>query len=131
MANATDRTVHAVDTWEGSPGEESATLAAGRDVHAQFAANIDAMTDGNVETHRMDWRDYVPTITEPVALLFVDGLHTRPEVYATIQAFLPHMAPGSIMCGDDFHHVPVRQAVLDVFPEASWMATMWVERIVA
>lgn len=123
LANATDRTVHAIDTWNGSPGEESETLAAERDVHAQFLANVDAMTAGNVEAHRCDWRDYTPT--EPIALLFVDGLHTRPEVYATIRAFLPHMAPGSVMCGDDFHHVPVRQAVRDVFPDAHWVATMW------
>lgn len=128
LANASGRTVQAVDTWQGSPGEESETLAADRDVYAQFTVNVNTMTDGNVQAHRMDWRDYEPV--EPIALLFIDGLHTRPEVYATIRKFLPHMAPGGVICGDDFHHVPVRQAVLDFFPNASWMATLWVERII-
>ena len=130
IANADPtRTVHAVDTWQGSPGEVSADLAADRDVFAQFQTNIDAMTDGNVEAHRMDWRDYIATIREPIAMLFVDGLHTRPEVYATIKTFWPYLAPHAVICGDDFHHIPVRQAVLDLIPDAEWAATLWVWRL--
>jgi hypothetical protein len=39
LANAIrPRIVHAVDTWQGSPGEISSDLAAERDVHATFAS---------------------------------------------------------------------------------------------
>ena len=45
LANAAHpRTVHAVDTWRGSPGEVSFELAGERDVFGQFSANIDKFT---------------------------------------------------------------------------------------
>jgi predicted O-methyltransferase YrrM len=127
MANAAHpRMVHTVDTWAGSPGEVSATLAAGRDVFATWSANVAALTGGNVVAHRMGWREFVPTITEPIALAFIDAEHTYTEVRDNVTALLPHMAPGGIMCGDDWHHPPVREAVLEAFPDADVHATLWI-----
>lgn len=112
LANAVNpRVVHAVDTWQGSPGEISADLAAERDVHAQFLVNIDTLTAGNVEAHECDWRDYMQQITEPIALVFIDAEHTYREVYDTITAFLPLMSRGGVICGDDVLHPPVNAAV--------------------
>lgn len=131
MANAAHpRLIDAVDTWAGSPGEVSATLAASRDVFAQWAINIDTHTQGNVTPYIMGWRDYVPTITEPVALLFIDAEHTYKEVHDTIEAFLPLMADGAIICGDDQHHPPIRQALDDLFglDTISVAATVWISR---
>lgn len=129
LANAAHpRIVHAVDTWAGSPGEISAELAAGRDVYAKFAANIAAFTAGNVETHRMGWREFVPTLTGPVALAFIDAEHSYREVFDNIAALKPLMAPGGIMCGDDIGHPPVQEAVAAHFDPAfvSIDATLWI-----
>ena len=103
LANAAHpRTVHAVDTWQGSPGEVSSALAAERDVHGQFWANVAEWTDGNVTGHRMGWRDFVLDgwVTN-VAFLFIDAEHTYREVADTIDVFLPLMVQGGVICGDD------------------------------
>jgi predicted O-methyltransferase YrrM len=117
LANAINpRVVHAVDTWQGSPAEISATLAAQRDVFATWQTNVKVLTAGNVEAHRMGWREYVPTITEPVALCFIDAEHTYREVFDNITAILPHLSSGGVLCGDDVSHPPVRRAVQDTLP---------------
>jgi len=129
IANAAyPRRVECCDTWEGSPGEISAELAAERDVFATWQANIDELTAGNVTAHRMGWRDYLPTVSEPVALCFIDAEHTYIEVADAIRAVLPLLADGGIICGDDAHHPPVKQAVLDELgTEHTYVtATLWV-----
>lgn len=119
------RPVHTVDTWAGSPAEISSDLAARRDVHAQWAANVQHYTLGNVIEHRMGWRDYTPS--GPVAVVFIDAEHTRIEVRDTILAFLPRMVEGGIICGDDAHHPPVQQGVYDCLPkrDVETIATLW------
>lgn len=130
LANAVrPRPVHAVDTWEGSPAEISADIAATRDVFAQFQTNIDQFTRGNVVVHRMGWRDYVRQSSGPVALLFIDAEHTYREVYDTIEAFLPLMSPGGIVCGDDVHHPPVITAATEWFPELRRDASLWIANV--
>lgn len=127
LANAAyPKTVHVIDTWQGSPGEPSAELAAERDVFAQFSENVAHLTLGNVEVHRSGWRDVDPF---PAALLFVDAEHTYREVYDTIETWLPHMQPGGVICGDDIHHEPVASAVNVWFPDATVEATVWIARL--
>jgi predicted O-methyltransferase YrrM len=121
------RTVQAVDTWCGSPGEISAELADERDVFAEWSANVQGFTRGNVVAHRMGWRDYVATLDEPVALLFIDAEHTEKEVRENIQAFLPLIAPGGVLCGDDIGHPPVQAGIKAALPEDEVFveATVW------
>lgn len=117
--------VHAVDTWQGSPGEISEQLAAERDVYARFKANVYAETCGNVEAFRMGWREYFASRPDPIRFLHIDAEHSYREVFDNIAAALPLMAPGGVICGDDVHHPPVRTAVLELLPKASAMATLW------
>lgn len=131
LANAAHpETVHAVDTWNGSPGELSAKLAAeaGRDVYATFLANVAELTAGNVVAHRMGWRDYFALNhcqSTPIKFLHIDAEHTYTEVRDNIEAALPLMAAGGIICGDDNHHPPVQQAVIDTLGDAGLLATLW------
>jgi predicted O-methyltransferase YrrM len=119
LANAIHpRVVHAVDTWDGSPGEISSELAAERDVFAQWSSNVAEFTQGNVVAHRMGWRQFVPQINQPVALVFIDAEHTEVEVRDNIAAVLPLMASGGVICGDDIHHPPVQRGVLAWLPPA-------------
>jgi predicted O-methyltransferase YrrM len=131
MANAaTPRHVEAVDTWQGSPGEISAVLAADRDVFTEFCGNIARHTRGNVNVHRSDWRAYIEELSDdaPVAMVFIDAEHTYEEVHDTIVAFEPHISPGGVICGDDNHHPPVRAAVLDTLGDVDCDATLWIWR---
>lgn len=125
LANAVaPLTVHCVDTWNGSPGEISAELAAERDVYATFCANTAGL---NIEAHRMGWRDYADRYDGPVSLLFIDFEHTYQELFDCLTLFKPRMVPGGVICGDDQHHPPIRQALTDCFDprEVEVMATVW------
>ena len=121
-AAAPDR-VRAVDTWLGSPGEDSERLAASRDVYAQFCENT-AHLD-NIDVYRMGWRDFAKGYKGRIRLLFIDAEHTYEEVSDTIVAFLPYMREGGIICGDDVNQPPVRTAVLDTLGDGSSHASIW------
>lgn len=98
-----------------------------RDIFGQFSTNVEAFTDGNVVVHRMGWREWLPTVTEPIAFAFIDAEHSFSEVRDNILALLPLMAPGGIICGDDIAHLPVREAVRSVLDEdLVWVkASLW------
>lgn len=117
--------VEAVDTWEGSPGEISAELAAQRDVLGQFMANVTDLTRGNIRVHRQPWREYAASGSEAVRFLFIDAEHTYREVFDTITAFRPLMVPGGVICGDDAHHPPIMQAVRELLDPVGYDATLW------
>lgn len=126
LANACyPTTVRAVDTWLGSPGEISFKLAAERDVYAQFLTNVEEQTAGNVIPFEMGWDEYFCKHAGPTRFLHIDAEHSYGQVRGNIEAALPHMVPGGIICGDDNHHPPVREAVSDVLGNAYLIATLW------
>ncbi len=118
-----------VDTWEGSPGEESEPLAAERDVYKQFLANVAYGTKGNVDHHKMGWREYVRKDRTPVRFLFIDAEHSYQEVADNIHAFLPLMVDGGIVCGDDFMWEQVRRAATAVLGHLHVASNLWWVRI--
>lgn len=123
------RTVCAVDTWQGSPGEISSTLAAKRDVFAQWQANVRQWTKGNVTPYVMGWREFMASEAAPIALAFIDAEHTYTEVVENIAAVLPYIQSGGIICGDDAHHPPVIEAVREHFGDTFTLdATLWIWR---
>ena len=129
LARAVDpETVHAVDTWAGSPGEISSELAAERDVFAQFARNIQNMTNGNVHAHRLGWREFFKVFDGPTKFCHIDAEHSYLEVAENIEAVLPLMVPGGVLCGDDAHHGPVMSAVMDTLGSCAREASLWVWR---
>lgn len=117
--------VDAVDTWQGSPGEISRDLAAQRDVFSTFEANIEAATAGNVRVFRQTWQDYFAASDEPIRFIHIDATHSYDEVKANIEAALPLLVPGGLICGDDNHHPPVRDAVWDTLGNAWLAASLW------
>ena len=129
LANAAyPKVVHSVDPWDGRGHPMSEAIAAQRDIGAQWAANMAARTKGNYVGHRMGWEDFVPTITEPVALCFIDADHSYRAVFDNLAAMIPLMAPGGIICGDDMHHGPVQDAVFDLLgiDDVYFQATVWI-----
>lgn len=115
--------VHAVDTWRGSLGEVSEVLAGQRDVFAEFLVNT--ADTPNITPHRQDWRDYFTEHPAPIRLGFIDALHTYEEVRDQLATMRPLVVPGGLLCGDDNHHPPIQQAVLDAFGTAYITATLW------
>ena len=129
LANAVaPDTLHAVDTWAGSPGEPSERLAGERDVLATFKANIQTLTAGNVEIHHESWQDFFSRDVGPIRLLHIDASHSYDEVRGNIEAALPFIVPGGIVCGDDAHYGPVTDAARDVLQHFYVVASLWVWR---
>jgi predicted O-methyltransferase YrrM len=128
LANAAyPRVVHSVDPWDGRGHPMSEEIASRRDIGAQWQANMDAHTKGNVVGHKMGWREFLPQIKDPVGLCFIDADHSYREVFDNIAAMVPLMAPGGIMCGDDAHYGPVQDAVFDLLgTEVAALATVWI-----
>lgn len=117
--------VYAVDTWQGSPGEISETLAGERDVYDTFRRNIAEGTNGNVLPYRVDWRAFMSRWNDPIRFVHIDATHTYTEVVDNIEAVRPHIVPGGIICGDDAHHEPIREAVRDTLGNAYLTASLW------
>lgn len=128
LANAAfPRIVHSVDPWDGRGHPESERLARERDIAAQWQANMDAHTKGNVKGHQMGWRDFIPQISDPVGFCFIDADHSYREVFDNLAAIIPLLAPGAIVCGDDAHHGPVQDAVFDLLgDDVAALATLWI-----
>ena len=106
-------TLHAVDHWEGSTDFTPEMLA--RDNYSIFLSNIAEGARGNIQVHKQDWPDFALDWTGPVGFLHLDAEHTKTEVFDQIKAFLPYMAEGSILAGDDYDWPGVHEGVRSHF----------------
>ncbi|MDQ6867047.1 MAG: class I SAM-dependent methyltransferase [Pseudomonadota bacterium] len=98
-------TLLAIDTWRGNldehPNHSTVAIVATRDVFQQFLRNIVALTAGNVEPIREDCHAFLQRWQQPVRFAYVDASHDYLSVKRTIEALLPRLVPGGILCGDD------------------------------
>ena len=79
----------------------------------------------------MGWRDYFAADDSPCRFVFIDAEHSYDEVRATLDVVIPLVVSGGIICGDDVHHPPVRQALIDTFgPYVPWIANLWFAKLV-
>jgi predicted O-methyltransferase YrrM len=103
LANAAfPRQVDSCDTWRGSGHEISEAIAAERDVYAQWQANVNEWTAGNVTAHRMDWHEWLPTVADPVAFCFIDADHGEGGFPQDIAVWPDKMLPGGILALHDY-----------------------------
>lgn len=133
IANAVyPRDVIAVDHWKGNTEEgddhPSVIAANERTVRDVFTHNIACLTASNVHSHCMDWRDWRETCSYPIAFCYLDAAHDEASVRAQIEAILPLMMPGGILCGDDFFAEGVWTAVTDLLPGYETNQRVWAWR---
>lgn len=122
LAKHTTGHVWAVDTWEGTPGDEAqhnrlyaATLAS-TDPYKQFRANLHAeIRTGKVIPLRMPSVDGAAHLLERHGRIFdfafIDADHSYQGARGDIDAYLPLIKPGGILAGHDYHWPGVKQAV--------------------
>jgi len=114
IANAIyPKTLHVVDHWEGSTDFRDYMRI--RDNYSIFLDNINEGTQGNIDIHKQDWREFAKQWWERIGFLHLDAEHTRYEVSAQIEDFLPCMPTGSILAGDDYNWPGVREGVHEHF----------------
>ena len=114
LANAVlPQDINAVDWWKGSVPDGYYYEPEQRNVFKEFSQNIANYTHGNVVAHIMRWEDFAKTWDRPIKFIFIDAEHTYKAVYDNIQWARTLLVPGGIICGDDYGHEPVQQAVTD------------------
>jgi predicted O-methyltransferase YrrM len=106
LANACyPETLVAVDTWQGNLDEAadhpSVLIARQRDVLGVFLRNMAALTRGNVLALRMDCHEFLTRCVGPVKFCHIDASHDYRSVRRTIEALLPMIVAGAVLCGDD------------------------------
>lgn len=106
--------LYAVDTWLGSKNEE---------LHQQdprlpslfqlFLSNVKqaGLTEVIVPI-RMESIEASKALNIKADLIYIDASHDTESVYNDIMAWLPHLNPGGVLCGDDWLWPSVRTAVM-------------------
>lgn len=133
--------VHAVDWWKGNiaegPKHETIKILEQRNVFKTFTENMSEFTLGNYEVHNQDCKDFLNEFDKPVKFCHIDAAHDYASVKATIEALVPKLVQGGILCGDDFKtaHVDrkdldggVERAVKETLPGFESVENFWVWR---
>lgn len=99
--------VHAIDTFEGTPGKETLyhdSLAENETIFERFKANLIAVgLQDYVVSHRMQSKEARPLFnTAQVRLLFVDGCHKYEAVMQDINLWQPLLSPGGHLLLHDY-----------------------------
>ncbi len=114
IADNTRGNVTAVDWWEGSP--ELKALKA--DHHAQFLSNMAGLDNVyDCQAKSVEAAALMAEAGEKFDMIFIDADHSYEEAKADILAWKPLLAEGGLLCGHDWHHGPVKQAVREVLGE--------------
>lgn len=122
MADA-GATVDCIDTWEGTPGDLTGELAGlGGDpgkVMQEFLNRIGDRHNKSIRPWRRTSAEAAKMPWKPFDIIFIDADHSYEATKADIEAWLPHLAEGGIICGHDYNAVGfpgVKRAVDSVFP---------------
>jgi predicted O-methyltransferase YrrM len=119
--------VHAVDTFQGNPGNESMYVvgAADRsDLEPNFHRNIAAagLTD-RVQTYAMSSADAAARVaesTDSIRMMYIDGEHTYDAVKDELARYADLLSPGGLLTFDDYsaRYPGVAQAIHEHLAEA-------------
>lgn len=61
----------------------------------------------------------IPLIADLIPdMVFIDGDHNYEAVKRDVEFWKNRLIPGGLLCGHDFVYLPVRQAVLEILPDA-------------
>jgi len=123
LLKETKADVWAVDTWQGVPGDPLQCYMESKpgDTERRFrrrmreyagSPRLHVMKMDSVEAAARLLEEHGPTFD----LVFIDADHSYEAVRADIQAWLPLVRRGGILCGHDYHWPGVRQAVEELLP---------------
>jgi len=106
--------LYAVDTWLGSTEHHEVPEYAAHlpTLYQQFLSNVvHAALTRRIVPVRMTVAEAAGALAVTPDLVYVDASHDEESVLADIRAWHAKLAPGGILCGDDWQHAPVQCAV--------------------
>jgi predicted O-methyltransferase YrrM len=125
----------AVDTWSGSEEHESFLADKPPDfVYGIFCKNLKKYMDSgrvcpvhlpSVEAARV----FQAIGYAGFDMVFMDAAHDYENVKADIQAWKPLVKPGGLLCGHDWGHPPIVQAVGELLGTPKTSSTIWYARM--
>lgn len=139
MADNSQATIYAVDTWKGTPEDAHSKELIGKPddyLIEQFGANMDPawfQPPHRIRCVQMPSLDAAKYIAHygPFDMIFIDAAHDYESVKADIQAWRPLLGPGGLFCGHDFAQGRggVVRAVNECIPSSHWVGigTIWSE----
>lgn len=108
-ADSDNGIVHAIDTFQGNPGNEAMYVvgAADRsDLEPNFRRNIAAagLTDrvAVYAKSSVDAVEEVASAADTVRMMYIDGEHSYDAVKEELDLFAPLLAPGGLLTFDDY-----------------------------
>jgi hypothetical protein len=125
----------AVDTWRGS--EEHGSFLADKPidfVYGIFCRNLKGQIDsGRVCPVRLSSLE-AAGVFQAIGyagfdMVFIDAAHDYENVKADIQAWKPLVKPGGLLCGHDWGHPPIVQAVGELLGTPKTSSTIWYARM--
>ena len=125
----------AVETWRGS--EEHEALLKDKPLNYAydlFCRNLMAHIDsGRVCPMRLPSLE-AARVFQAIGyagfdMVFIDAAHDHENVKADIQAWKPLVKPGGLLCGHDWGHPPIVQAVRELLGNPKSSSTIWYSRM--
>lgn len=126
--------VYAVDTWEGSP-DEPGHMNDARVKHKKlfhiFLSNVaQAELVHKIIPIRMTSMEACSAFTGQADLIYIDAAHDEESVYMDIINWSKKLAPGGVICGDDWNVWPsvtaaVKRAAYDLKKEVKSYGNFW------
>jgi hypothetical protein len=129
LLDASQGVVHAVDHFNGSPTDESKGFAQVQDVYAQFLENVGHYE--NLKVHRMSSMDAVSEFEDgSIDMVWIDADHSHEGCSKDIDAWLPKVKNGGLICGHDYGVCSgVTTSVDDRFSDIGLVDTIWYKRV--
>jgi predicted O-methyltransferase YrrM len=124
-------TIIAVDTWGGSEELKSYLSDKPDDfVYNVFCKNLKHhIESGRVSPLRLPSVEAARKLqangNAGFDMVFIDASHDYENVKADIQAWKPLVRPGGLLCGHDWGHPPVVQAVREILGTPKSSSTIW------
>jgi len=99
--------INCVDTWQGSAndatGEIVRRVGGSATMMDYFKQNVSKYLGESIIAHLGRSPEIAESfVGQTFDLIFLDGGHAYHEISADIRAWLPHVAPGGVICGHDY-----------------------------
>lgn len=118
-----------VDTFGGTPGEETAFEDCGLQAMIDFTNNMMDRFDSVPNIIRGDSTESAIKFKDgSVDFLFIDGDHSTEKLEADIRAWIPKIRSQGLMAGHDYDRETVKRAFANVFkhpPVLNITRTIW------